>query len=325
MGFMAKVIFLGALSALIFSWWLLRDQSVQDKNIENDLSQIEEIKTTKKLSADVPASPINLPVQESIKLPQKQETKEFKRADAHSILGDKEGNILLEEAQISGGALVYQSDLFIEQPHLVNAFLKSNKGKAIQIAKPEKWPEPIIPFTFDQAFNNEEVVLKAMKYMESKTKIRFRRANKNDEYYVRFNPSWTDENCYSFLGRVKRKEGQSIALGQNCGVREIVHELMHVLGFIHEQSRHDRDNYITINWDNIKEIHHQQFSKFPSEFVDMGQYPFDFNSIMLYPSTTFSQFPEEYSLTRINGEPYPIPKEILSPQDIKRVNDLYPD
>ena len=45
---------------------------------------------------------------------------------------------------------------------------------------------------------------------------------------------------------------QQISLGNGCGTKGVaIHEMMHALGFFHEQSRRDRDQYIRIMWNNI--------------------------------------------------------------------------
>ena len=53
------------------------------------------------------------------------------------------------------------------------------------------------------------------------------------------------------MGR-KLNGHQELNLGARCNsLSVIIHEILHALGFLHEQSRKDRDLYVTINYDNI--------------------------------------------------------------------------
>lgn len=48
------------------------------------------------------------------------------------------------------------------------------------------------------------------------------------------------------------QKGQVVSIGSRCEYKDTVeHELLHALGFYHEQSRTDRDDYVKIWWNEI--------------------------------------------------------------------------
>ena len=65
----------------------------------------------------------------------------------------------------------------------------------------------------------------------------------------------------------------------------MVHELMHTLGFKHEQSRPDRDGYVQIHEDRIEADKEHNFET--SIFIIMYG-PYDFGSVMHYGQCAFS-------------------------------------
>ena len=60
---------------------------------------------------------------------------------------------------------------------------------------------------------------------------------------------------------------QVIKLTYDCSERTIAHEMLHALGFWHEQSRYDRDSYIVIDTSNVATDHQHNFQIEPGSPV----------------------------------------------------------
>lgn len=69
----------------------------------------------------------------------------------------------------------------------------------------------------------------------------------------------------------------------------VVHELCHALGFFHQQSSTERDDYIEIVWDNIKEGREHNFDKYDAATVTNFGFPYDYKSVMHYSEKAFSK------------------------------------
>ncbi|KAF7636620.1 Metalloendopeptidase [Meloidogyne graminicola] len=112
-----------------------------------------------------------------------------------------------------------------------------------------KWPKGRIPYTVSTQYTNygRERVAEAIDEYHKKTCVEWTPKTANDIDYVHILP---DDGCYSLVGKVGGK--QPVSLGEGCmTIGIVIHELMHSVGFFHEQSRTDRDGYVNILWENI--------------------------------------------------------------------------
>ncbi|PRD30781.1 UNVERIFIED_CONTAM: Astacin [Trichonephila clavipes] len=92
----------------------------------------------------------------------------------------------------------------------------------------------------------KHVILNAIKNYHDHTCVRFVPKTDQSDYVKIF----FGQGCYSQVGRVGGQ--QLLSLGNGClYVGTAIHEFGHALGFYHEQSRSDRDDYLTIYLENV--------------------------------------------------------------------------
>lgn len=135
----------------------------------------------------------------------------------------------------------------------------------------------------------EEVssILGAMQDYHNKTCVRFRPYVKTDQSWIDFRQDWP--GCWSSVGM--RMEGQIVNLGsEKCRQHGVItHEIMHAIGFYHQQSAADRDDFIKIHWDNIRRGREHNFNKYNESVVSNFDVPYDYESVMHYSARAFSR------------------------------------
>ncbi|RCN41352.1 astacin [Ancylostoma caninum] len=109
-----------------------------------------------------------------------------------------------------------------------------------------------------------------------------------------------EKGCWSYVGR--RGGKQDLSLGKGCdAVATATHELGHALGFYHTMARHDRDEYIIINVQNIQPGLYDQFTKQTTNTNENYNITYDYGSIMNYGGRAGSY----------NGEAVIVPNDVM--------------
>nr|BBB44445.1 hatching enzyme d [Clupea harengus] len=175
-----------------------------------------------------------------------------------------------------------------------------------------------VPFTVSPNFCTMKIE-NAMATFNRKTCVQFvARSTLHQRDYISIEDR---DGCFSSLGRTGGKQVVSIS-SFGCVYNGIIqHELNHALGFYHEQTRSDRDQYVKINWEYI---HPQTVYNFHKQNTNNLNTTYDYSSLMHYGRTDFTTQYGKETITPIPNPNVQIgQRRGLSTTDILRINKLY--
>ncbi|KAM5158209.1 uncharacterized protein ACMZJ9_009466 [Mantella aurantiaca] len=217
-------------------------------------------------------------------------------------------------------------DIFdINQAQGLNLFegdiqLATNERNSI-IGDQYRWPIPV-PYYLEDSLeiNAKALVLEAFERYRLKSCIDFKPWEGEPNYISVFKES----GCWSYIGNLRRGK-QQLSLGANCDrIATIQHEFLHSLGFWHEQSRADRDDYVIIEWDRIQNGTQNNFNTYNDTRSSALNVPYDYTSVMHYSKTAFQVGSEPTIVTRIAAFSDVIGQRMdFSDYDLEKLNRLY--
>lgn len=188
----------------------------------------------------------------------------------------------------------------------------------------ELWHRGVVPYAIsaDLPRSQAQEIEAAIEEFHQHTSLRFvPYSGEVDALYFVPDP----ERCASYVG--KAGGHQPILLAPDCGYKEILHEVMHALGFIHEHQRDNRDAYVEVHWSQVQEDKLINFDILPQDHQEIYRrlsVPFDSKSLMLYPPNAFAK-DKEQGVTLTSRDPQkPLqPSSTLSVGDILKIQEVY--
>ncbi len=189
-------------------------------------------------------------------------------------------NIPVVHFKVIEGVAVAFGDVVLGKPS------QEINGGITRFEEPRLWPTATIPYAIDSHVLQPDRITEALHHIEMHSSLRFRAIETPTEDSLVFQKS--QNLCASYMGRIGGP--QAIMIADFCQWQQVVHEVMHALGFPHEQSRLDRDRYVRVIEENILPEFLPQFEMVPAPLLEvLNSTGFDYHSIMLYSETAFQK------------------------------------
>uniref|UniRef100_A0A0N5A5S3 Metalloendopeptidase n=1 Tax=Parastrongyloides trichosuri TaxID=131310 RepID=A0A0N5A5S3_PARTI len=196
----------------------------------------------------------------------------------------------------------------------------------IYINKETNWTKPIKYFIGKGLFRSK--IISVINFLQKSTCLSFEEsaAQKTSEAQIEY--ILTTDVCIADVGKRTYGKNTIVDLTYYCSESfgTVAHETLHALGVGHEHQRADRDKFIKIITENIKErfINHI-LSKHENLFYTFYDIPYDYGSIMHYKKNSFSKNGKDtieakniYPYTDMIGD-----ESHISFNDMKLVNYYY--
>ncbi|ALC46381.1 CG6974 [Drosophila busckii] len=175
----------------------------------------------------------------------------------------------------------YEGDILIP--------LQQNETRNGLLAMSKRWPGAVVPYEIKGKFSAQELqnIEHAFKEYHSRTCVRFKQRSNEKDYISIVNGK---TGCWSSMGRIGGRQEVNLQ-SPNC-LRTYgtpIHELMHALGFMHEQNRHERDRFVQVLSENVKPEMLVNFDKSSARIQSAFGIGYDYASVMHYSPTSFSK------------------------------------
>lgn len=164
------------------------------------------------------------------------------------------------------------------------------------------------------------MIINSIREIERSTCVRFRQGANSQNHYIRVTNNVA--GCFAYVGYIRT--AQQLNLGNGCMYKGvIIHEFLHALGFFHQQSSADRDDFVNIHWENIQDGYAYAFDKYSSAQVTNFGTRYDYGSIMHYGPYAFSKNRKPTISAKQSGGQNMGQSNGLSQTDIIKINRMY--